>query len=651
MFWKTVDVIWAYKTPLSQMEKLDRGLVVVPTGNDGNTHCILSWRLLGNDPNDIYFNIQKNGVTIADSISDVTFYDIDKFNSKDKFRVIAKHNNEILDVSEEVMPWNSFFMTLHLDRPENGVTPNGRHFSYSPNDCSVGDVDGDGDYELFVKWDPDNSHDNSHTGYTGNVYIDCYKLNGTKLWRIDLGQNIRAGAHYTQFLVYDFNADGKAEMICKTASGSKDGLGQFVSNATDDMDILLTDNNADYRNRTGMILDGPEFLTVFEGLSGKAINTVYYNPNRAGTIGGECKYPNELFWGDSYGNRSERYLACVAYLDGSDQLPAAVFTRGYYTRAYLWAVKFLDNKIVTKWLHNSESRNCINLTNENGLMSKYEYNSNTFGGNDGFTCFAQGAHSIAVGDVDCDDKDEIMFGGAAVDDDGQLLYSTGLGHGDATHLADLDPDRPGLEFFMTHEHYPYGFSLRDAATGEILYYEPSSQDNGRGLAADIDPKFRGYEFWSIANWNTYNISKQITNKKHGSINFRIYWDDDPYDELFDRSRIDKWNGNEFETILLPGCKQFFEVNNSRTCNGTKSTPNLIADIFGDWREEVILWDAEDKATLNIFTTTITPQFKIPTLMHDHIYRMSICWQNVAYNQPPHLGYYLPDSVANVLNKN
>ena len=642
----------AQNTHISQMEHLNRGLVVVPLNSDALGRCCLSWRLLGYDPTDICFDIVKNDIVIERNYTCSTFYVLDSVKETDVFQVIAKFDNKILDISEKVKPWNSFYKTIKLDRPQDLLLLNGRRCSYSPNDCSVGDVDGDGEYEIFVKWDPNNSKDNSHRGFTGNVYIDCYKLDGTKLWRIDLGKNIRAGAHYTQFMVYDFNKDGKAELMCKTAPGSVDGMGRFVSETADDNTILATDNMADYRSQIfpGVILDGPEFLTAFDGITGKAINTVYYNPNRTGGLGGQPKCPDEWFWGDTYGNRSERYLACVAYLDGPDSNPAAVFARGYYTRAYLWAVKLVDNRIMTKWLHASESNSMLTVTDENGVKQSFNYSNNSFGGTNGFTCFGQGAHSIAVGDVDNDGKDEIMFGAAAVDDSGELLYSTGLGHGDAIHLSDLDPDRPGLEFFMPHEQRPYGFSLRDAQTGEIIYYEKSSQDNGRGLAADIDSMHRGFEFWSVANNNIYNVNGSVIADRHGSINFRIYWDGDAYDELFDRGHVDKWNGCSFERLMLPGNVDFRDVNNSRTCNGTKSTPNLIADILGDWREEIILWSGNDYSTLNIFTSPIEPQFRLPTLMHDHVYRMSVCWQNVAYNQPPHLGYFLPDSVTNFLKR-
>lgn len=649
--------VWFYSfyaeangTSDSQMEKLNRGLIVFPYEKENKSNCIVSWRLLGTDPDNVSFDIYKNDKRIAKNIKDKTFYKISDIRNTDKFHVVAKNGRSILDKSQTIAPWDNFFWTIKLDRPQPEQIHNSRRYEYFPNDCSVGDVDGDGEYEIIVKWDPGNSHDNSHRGFTGKVYIDCYKLNGTKLWRINLGNNIRAGAHYTQFMVYDFDCDGKAEMMCKTAPGTIDGKGLFVSEAADDDRIKYTDNQADYRNRDGSIMDGPEFLTIFDGLTGSALHTVYYNPNRNGSLGDDYNYPNEYFWGDANANRSERYLACVAYLDGPDQIPAAVFARGYYTRAYLWAVQFINGKIKTKWLHESATKNLVRVTDENGILNSYEYNNNTFDGRDGYTCFAQGAHSIAVGDVDADGMDEIMFGAAAVDQDGMLLYSTGLGHGDAIHLSDLDPDRPGLEFFMPHEHWPYGVSLRDAKTGEKLYYETSSEDNGRGLAADIDPEYRGFEFWSAANRNIYNVNGKVVANNPGSINFRIYWDDDPYDELFDRGHITKWNGNKMNKLFLPGNIDFTDILNSRTCNGSKATPNLIADIFGDWREELVLWSSDDCSTLVIFTSNIMPKFRMPTLMHDHLYRMSVCWQNVAYNQPPHLGYYLPDSVNVIMNK-
>lgn len=667
--------IAAQNASSSYMEHLDRGVVALPAQGQG---IFVSWRMLGTDSKDVCFDVERDGKVIASHIKATNYTDQDG-KAAHTYQIVTYQEMPKADgiapreVSQKVKPWTDLYKSLPIDRPKGGTTPDGRSYTYTPNDCSVGDVDGDGEYEIILKWDPSNSHDNSHNGYTGDVIFDCYKLSGKKLWRINLGKNIRAGAHYTQFLVYDFDGDGKAEMICKTSAGSVDGKGKFVSQAATDADILSIDNKADYRNGAGRVQTGPELLTVFNGKTGQAIHTIWYNPNRAFGVGRQVAEGESLkdgfpayssVWGDkgNYGNRGERYLAGVAFLDGKDHLPSAVMCRGYYTRSYLWAVDFDGKQLKTKWLHASTTSG---------------------------TAYAQGAHSLAVGDVDGDGCDEITYGSAAINNDGTLLYSTGLGHGDAQHLGDLDPDRPGLEYFMVHEEYPYGSDLRDAKTGEILYRTLDRDDTGRGLAADIDANHRGYEMWSSdkpevrdCKGNVIIEAKDAWKKRSGekkkkqapqqgdwnsnekttfravspmpAMNFRIYWDGDLQDELLANGRaphfppyIQKWNGKEAVALPLSNGKQLFEMGHSVSCNWTKATPNLQADLFGDWREEVIYWDESDAAHLNIFTTNIPTDYRVPTLMHDHIYRMGVAWQNVGYNQPPHLGYYLPDKAEKV----
>ena len=518
-------------------------------------------------------------------------------------------------------------------------------------------MDGDGQYELFLKWDPSNAHDNAHDGYTGDVIIDCYKIDFTQivnskssnsklLWRVNLGKNIRAGAHYTQFMVYDFDRDGHAELICKTAPGSTDGTGRYVTESADDTDIRQADNQADYRNERGRILSGPEYLTVFDGQTGRAIHTIYYRPNRAFGVGGSADYDKDG-WGDrgTAGNRGERFLAGVAWLDGSKGKPSAVMCRGYYTPSHLWAVDFDGKKLSTKWLHASTTPNDYYVIDHKGQQTWYH--------NLKATAYGQGAHSLSVGDVDGDGCDEITYGSAAINNDGTLLYSTGLGHGDALHLSDLDPDRPGLEVFMVHESRPYGADVRDARTGELLFHETARDDTGRGLAADIDGNHRGFEYWHIFNRAVRDIKGNVISNQLPSNNFRIYWDGDLQDELLaNRGRpyfpsfIEKWDGEKAVPLPLTSyhlTSHFYDMGHSASCNWTKATPCLQADLFGDWREEVILWDSSDAAHLNIFTTNIPTPYAVPTLMHDNIYRLGICWQNTAYNQPPHLGYYLPDT--------
>ena len=641
--------VFNYPTSVSQMERLNRGVVAVPGMQKG---VVVTWRLLGTDAPNTVFDVLRNGAVIASNLDKVTNYADNDGKLSDQYSVVAKVNGAETDRSEAVKSWNRIYKTLKLDRPAavGGAT-------YTPNDMSVGDVDGDGEYELFVKWDPSNSKDNSQTGKTSNVYIDAYKLNGTKLWRIDLGVNIRAGAHYTQFLVYDFDGDGKAEMICKTAPGSKDGKGNYVCKAGDDSKITDVDNSKDYRNSNGHLTGGEEFLTVFNGETGAAMHTIWYNPNRAQTRGTAGTYTG---WGDSNYNRGERYLASVAYLDGQEGLPSAIMVRGYYTAAFVWAVDYRDGKLQQKWLHESKSNTTWglraannNYSGEGGLVSQ---KTNVFGETSN-TLFGQGAHSIAVGDVDGDGCDEIIFGAAALDHDGHLLHCTKRAHGDALHLADLIPDRDGLEVFMPHEEdsksltgKAYGYTLRDAFTGELLIDESSSEDNGRGLAADVVDNNRGYEFWSSASsdvWSATTKKSLCTSKP--TTNFRIYWDGDLQDELFD-GKYDSGSGkcspiiskekSLKHTTLLTLTGEAY--GNSQTCNTTKSTPCLIADIFGDWREEIIMWDYSNPSVINIFSTNVPSAYRVPTLMHDHVYRMGITWQNTAYNQPPHLGYYLPD---------
>ena len=629
-----------YKTYPEQMERLDRGVVALPAQDKG---IFISWRLLGTDPQGTTFDLQRDGKTIAKGLK-VTNYTDKKGTSESRYSVITHLTSAISPLtSNDVTPWPDLYRSIPLDRPGEGKTHDGRPYQYRPNECSVGDVDGDGQYELFLKWDPSNAHDNAHDGYTGDVFLDCYKLDGTKLWRIDLGVNIRAGAHYTQFMVYDFDRDGHAELICKTAPGSIDGTGRYVTEAADDADIRGADNQADYRNERGRILSGPEYLTVFEGLTGRAIHTIYYRPNRAFGVGGAADYDKEG-WGDkgTPGNRGERFLAGVAWLDGPNSKPSAVMCRGYYTPSHLWAVDFDGRKLSTKWFHASTTSHDYYVIDRQGRQTWYHDLK--------ATAYGQGAHSLSVGDVDGDSCDEITYGSAAINNDGTLLYSTGLGHGDALHLSDLNPDRPGLEVFMVHESRPYGADLRDARTGELLFHETARDDTGRGVAADIDGNHRGFEYWHIFNRAVRDIKGNVISNQLPSCNFRIYWDGDLQDELLaNRGRpyfpsfIEKWDGEKAVPLSLSNGQHIADMGHSASCNWTKATPCLQADLFGDWREELILWDSSDAAHLNIFTTNIPTTYAVPTLMHDNIYRLSICWQNTAYNQPPHLGYYLPDT--------
>ncbi|HEY7089844.1 MAG TPA: rhamnogalacturonan lyase, partial [Tepidisphaeraceae bacterium] len=494
---------------------------------------------------------------------------------------------------------------------------------YSPNDCSAADLDGDGEYELVVHM-TGRAHDNSQGGPTDPPIFQAYKLDGTMLWEINLGPNIREGAHYTQFLVYDFDGDGRAEMICKTADGTKDAKGKVIG-----------DPSAHWANNNGHVLKGAEFLTLFDGLTGEALDTVKYVPLRTEN-NPEDPDLNEYRarWGDNYGNRGERYLACVAYLDGVH--PSAVMCRGYYTRTFLCAWDVKDHKLAQRWLFDSEDPKCTE--GRDTRTSGTGPARNPYSG--------QGYHNLSVADVDGDGKDEIIYGSMTVDDDGKGLYTTGWGHGDAIHVGDLDPGNPGLEVFGIQERFDdAGAHMHDAKTGKVLWHKPSiraatsggdkGEGPGRGACFNIDPRYPGSESWALGAgvegvWDAKG--NVIGNIKPRSCNFRVWWDGDLLDELLDRNTISKWNweSQTTETILTAdGCT---------SNNGTKATPALSADILGDWREEVI-WRTTDNQFLRIYSTTIPTKYRMYTLMHDPEYRLSIAWQNVAYNQPPHVSFY------------
>ena len=598
-----------------QMENLTRGLTVSNVGS-----CVLvSWRLLGTDAPDTEFNLYRDGEKIA------TIGKTDGTNYLDKSgKTTSKYNvSAVVGGQEQVSQGvsvvldktvsnsgNSFpYKTLKLEVPAAQTMPDGEKCTYTPNDMSAADLDGDGEYELILKWDPSNAHDNSQTGYTGTVFIDAYKLDGTRLWRIDLGKNIRAGAHYTQFQVFDYDGDGKAEMIVKTADGTVDGTGK-----------VLGDKSKDYRDANGLVLKGKEYLTVFRGTDGAEITTVEYQPSR--DINQHVKGKNgKGYWGDDYGNRCERYIAATAYLDGVH--PSAIFIRGYYSSSYVAAYDFDGKDLKLRWLHKSEDP--------------------------GKGLYEQGNHNIAVGDIDGDGFDEIVFGGATLKHDGTVLFSTQLGHGDAGHLGDLDPDHPGMEFWDVHEHTDaqYTEEMR-GSDGKVIWGtpQPSAEgvDNGRGMAADIDSEYRGYEVWSAKGGGMKTATGQKIGSPSVSTNFRIYFDGDVYDELLDGAYLTKFDSKSKKSnVYFDGSKAL----GAAGCNGTKNTPSLVADLFGDWREELVVRSENDPTTMYIVSTPVTSEHRVYTLMHDATYRVSIAWQNTAYNQPPHVGYYLPDMVKSL----
>lgn len=571
----------AFTLSSRQVENLDRGLVAINTSKG----VYLSWRYLGTDSDNLQFDVYRDGKKInSKPIVDSTNYLDSNGSTSSSYYIVATENGNTLDTSDTVSPFSKNYFDIPISAPEGGVTPDGKSYTYTANDASVADLDGDGKYEIILKWNPSNAKDNSHDGYTGNVYLDAYKLDGSLLWRIDLGRNIRAGSHYTQFMVYDFDGDGYAELICKTADGTKDGQGNYIG-----------DSKADYRNSFGRILSGPEYLTLFDGKTGAAIDTIDYEPARG----------NVSDWGDSYGNRCDRFLGAVAYLNGST--PSVVMCRGYYTRSVLVAYDVVNKKLVKRW--------------------KFDSND---AGNSAYA--GQGDHNLAVADVDNDGFDEIVYGACTIDHDGTGLYSTGLGHGDAIHVGDFLPYRDGLEVWGCLESGDHGAALWDAATGEILLRYTASSDTGRGLAGNFVPGNSSAEFVCSAIKNVFDGSGNIVTPwskiTKWAINFPIYWNGDLEQEVLDRYIIEGYPK-----------KRYFTASGVNWINGSKANSSITADILGDWREEVV-FPTKDNTALRVYMTTITTPYRIRTLMHDTQYRCQIASQNVGYNMPAHTSFFL-----------
>ena len=602
-----VGSIFAFSQPYSG-EKLSRGLIGIPT-EEG---MYFSWRMTLEDAAGLQFDLYRSsggGAEVKlnkepiDRTSDFLDRTVD-YTVDNRWTLKA--------TTGEVAIWTRLkgeernpYLSVPVCKPEDGEIA-GESFTYTANDCSVGDLDGDGEYEIILKWSSSNSKRPPQRGFTGNTYLDAYKMDGRRLWRIDLGPNVRSGAATTNFLVFDFDGDGCAEICCKTGDGTVDGLGHRIGDAQADW------RTWDKKSPTyGKIVNGPEYLTVFEGRTGKELDSKEYIPTRYpldgwGGVGGNCG-------NDNTGGRSDRFTAGVAFLDG--KTPSPIMVRGWYGRTVVAAWTFTNGALKHTWTFDSAAP--------------------------GWEAYSgMGNHSVTVADFDGDGCDEICVGAMTVDHDGKGLFTTGLRHGDALHAGRFIPSRQGMQVFGVHENEgdneivkrTPAVAMFDGATGEIIWQDGLGQDAGRGVAADIDPRYDGAECWcNIGGLRRGDTGEIISNRKPDSCNFTIYWDADPLAELLDHVSISKWNWNAESTDLL--LKAEGVVSN----NGTKGNPCLSGDILGDWREEVI-WPSEDQTELRIYSTTIPAVDRRATWMNDRQYRLAIAWQNVAYNQPPHSSF-------------
>lgn len=632
------------------MENLGRGVVAMRTSD---SQVYVGWRMLGTDPANIAFNLYRSsggGDAVLLNPSPLTtttdFVDTPpNFSDSHAYFVRPVLNGvEQASSASYTLPAGvaiQQYKSVPLQVPPPGSFM-GTSYTYSANDTTVADLDGDGEYEIIVKWDPSNSRDTASTGYSGPCIIDAYKIDGTRLWRIDLGPNIRAGAHYTEFLVLDFDGDGKAEMICKTADGTLDGQGTRIGT-----DTIWVSNDPATLGRT---LAGPEYLTVFNGQTGAAMQTINYIPGRdpLGGWGGVGGNGNN----DSTGNRVDRFNAGAAWLDGLR--PSAVMCRGYYGRSVIWAVDWRNGQLTTRWVFDSSQAPWVNhpvtypYDNPSSVPqipdSTPPVTGSTLARLQTFS--GQGGHHLFIGDVDGDGKDDVVYHSMVVNSDGTGRFSTGLRHGDAGNLGHIIPGRPGLQVWTIHENEGAtaafntpGIAVHDASTGEIIWAANPAQDTGRGRAADIDPNSPGMEVWGgTGGTRRGDTGETLYPQTPSSNNMTVWWDADPLKELEDGTAISKWDYTNKTTVRL------LTATGAASNNSTKSNPCLIADMLGDWREEV-LWRSTNSWEIRIYTTTIPATNRFWTFMHDRQYRAAVTWQQSSYNQPTDTSFFVGAGMA------
>ncbi len=638
-------------TMLKQAEDLGRGLTAVPSGGG----ILVSWRYLGTDSADISFNLYRNGEKIA-KISDTTNYLDENGSSGDTYRVVALSGGVETDDEDTATAWDKEYISIPVKQYDEG--------DYIVDDASVGDLDGDGEYEIIVRRTPSNYFDQLQTDGTtvtdsrvAYPLIEAYKMDGTYMWTLDIGKN-EANEIDVNFLVYDIDGDGKAEVIMRSYDGMTDGVGNVIGIADADyVQSLQKQKDRQY------LSEGNEYLSVFDGETGAEVARTDLLPARDPLSSWSSNYTDT----SRLTKRASHYLLSTAYLNG--ETPSIVMLRGAWDAVKLAAWDYKDGEFTELWQYDSGSSSSID------------------------NLFNAGYHSMAVADIDFDGKDEILSGAGAIDDDGTFMYATyadkdgeiKLGHGDAFDVAKMDPDYDGYYVWACHEtkELPANIDLHDARTGQVLYGFNKPKDTGRSRAADIDPTSPGWEVWGstgtpllsldgtplitgIADelqaslddgtlllgsgetlydgWNTFRYRNAdgtyVTDSETGQVisttlpmNFKAFWDGDLLSELVDDTTVSKYNWEDKCVDIL------FEAEGCASNNGTKAVPCLAADIMGDWREEII-WRDEDNTELRIYATPYETEYKIPTLMHDITYREAVAWQNNHYNQPTNTSFYM-----------
>ena len=580
-------------------DKLDRGLVALPSGS-GN---FVSWRIMGEEYYDVEYNLYRDGVKLNSVPLKVSNYTDTKGSSSSKYQVAAVVRGVEQEKCAEVTRWNNGYLDIPMqpviNRNGQVVTSN-----YTLNDVSLADVDGDGISEFIVK-----RNSNTAREYSTNKYdfhrLECYTITGKRLWYIDLGPNMISGPDEQYDIIgYDWDCDGKAEMLLRGADNmiihKADGTTVEIGNMNfDSRNTLQSDANMAYTHT------GNEFLLYLNGETAEPYVTMPYPLPRLE------KGQSDLnaVWGDGYGHRSTKHFFAAPYLDG--RRPSIFLGRGAYT------------------IHKMCAFDVNPETHE--LTQRWRWDD------PGGAWRGQGYHNFGIADVDMDGRDEIVFGSMVIDDNGEGLSTTGLGHGDAQHTGDLDPYRWGLEHFACNESAP-AMNYRNATTSKIYYRLVGTGDDGRALCGNFTNSYPGCVGKSASSGVISTVADKVLPGVPGfDLNFRIYWDGDLCEEILNSPGTEK--EAKIDKIVGNGVNRIFTSSGCKMNNWSKNNPGATGDIIGDWREELVLRTG-DNAKLRIYTTTTPTSHRIYTLWHDHQYRQAMVWQSIGYNQPPHLSYFL-----------
>jgi rhamnogalacturonan endolyase len=597
-----------------QMERLNRGMSAFYHGQGVVT---IGWRLLtGDAPKkrfDLYrqtfsqINMEVKEVKLNEKpLVNATFFvdkGVDSTLTNTYILKDSKTNKTIYAYSLTPSLTSKPYLSIRLTQIDGD-----KQMDYRPNMASVGDLDGDGEYEIVLKRQIGNLSSCQRGLSAGTIRLEAYKLDGSRLWQMNLGTNIREGSSYFSFTVYDLDGDGKAEIVCKTAEGTVFGDGSQIDDTDGDgiTDYVIHDGSL---KTFGKILSGPEFISVIEGSTGKELA-------RANFI--ERGSPG--LWGDETGDNVDRTLGGIAYLDG--KRPSYVAVRGAQGRIVMEAWDYRNKQLVKRWFFDTSANDYKNVSYTN-----------------------QGCATLRVADIDGDGKDELVYGSCVVNNDGSGLYSTGWGYGESLNLTDIAPQHPGLEIWQSHSLTPttYGSTLRDARSGKLLLSFPSQEIARNALCADIDPKHYGQEIWSSTTDGIYSCIGKMVSRTSLPATGVIWWDGDLGRELQDKFYIRKWTEN--------GIVSLFDGKDKGLgwCNGSKGNSCLTADILGDWREEIIL-PSEDGTEIRIYSTPIPTEKRFICLMQDPVYRLGVCMQNSGNSQPAHPGFFLGNPKPKLTDK-